>query len=428
AAEVGDLWNSGMRRSDKQSGILCRGHALQPGQEVWWKVRVWDKEGSPSDWSEASRFKMPAVEVKVSRVVLLGGNLIHGMEDHGYFEAAVTVRWPHHDLTFRNIGWPADDVFGTARGEFGSARNTRSWKPPGEEAGFGFTKMRKHIAEANPTTLIVGYGAEVAYADTEAKIKDFEAGYEKLITELEGMGARLVLLTPIPQKKWPSTLPDPTSRNKRLHQAADFILQLAVKRKHLGVNLFADDPDQKEGLDYKDALHLSPTGYRQLSVRLARQLGVAEELDLQVGDEEGQLTIASEAFGLGSPVRTKRGLRFDLAMDRLPATGSPFLASSEVNGIELWHDEEKLVTVGQEGESLSGGPDFQQAERLRRLIVEKNALYRHKLRPINKAYIFLFRRHEMGHLAKEMKDFDELVAGKEEIIAKVRVPRIQRYE
>ena len=34
----------------------------------------------------------------------------------------------------------------------------------------------------------------------------------------------------------------------------------------------------------------------------------------------------------------------------------------------------------------------------------------------------------MGHLAKEMKDFDELVVGKEEIIAKARVPRIQRYE
>ncbi|SVD78305.1 uncharacterized protein METZ01_LOCUS431159, partial [marine metagenome] len=127
AADVGDLWNSGMRRSNKQSGILCRGHALQPGQEVWWKVRIWNKESSPGDWSEASRFKLPVVEVKVSRVVLLGGNLIHGMEDHGFFETAVTARWPHHDLTFRNIGWPADDVFGTARGEFGSARNTRSW-------------------------------------------------------------------------------------------------------------------------------------------------------------------------------------------------------------------------------------------------------------------------------------------------------------
>ena len=34
----------------------------------------------------------------------------------------------------------------------------------------------------------------------------------------------------------------------------------------------------------------------------------------------------------------------------------------------------------------------------------------------------------MGHLAKEMKDFDELVASKEEIIAKTRTPRPQRYE
>ena len=67
-AEVGDLWNSGMRRSDKQSGILYRGHALQPGQEVWWKVRVWDKEGNPSDWSEPISFKVPVRKANVSRV------------------------------------------------------------------------------------------------------------------------------------------------------------------------------------------------------------------------------------------------------------------------------------------------------------------------------------------------------------------------
>ena len=367
-------------------------------------------------------------ENKDERIVLLGGSLIHGMEPHGYFEAAVTARWSRHDLTFRNVGWPADDVFGTARGEFGSARNTRSWQPPGAVAGFGFSKMRKHIAEANPTTLIVGYGAEAAFADTEVRMKDFESGYEKLITELEGKGAHLVLLTPIPQKKWPLTLPDPAPRNKRLRQASDFILQLAAKRKHLGVDLFSDDPDLKQGYDYQDALHLSPMGYRQLAVRLARRLGLVEELRLQVGEENGQLGIGSEGLGLGSPVRTKRGLRFDLAMNRLPVAGSPFLVVSEVNGTELWHDEDKLVTVGQEAEVVSAGPDFLQAERLRRLIVEKNALYRHKLRPINEAYIFLFRRHEMGHLAKEMKDFDELVAGKEELIAKLRAPRTQRYE
>jgi putative heme-binding domain-containing protein len=367
-------------------------------------------------------------ETKGDRIVLLGGSLIHNMEDHGYFEAALTAHWPRHDLTFRNVGWPADDVFGTARSEFGSARNTRSWQPPGAEAGFGFSKMRKHIAEAKPTTMIVGYGAEAAFAATEAKMKDFETGYLKLIFELEAKGYQLVLLTPIPQKKWPLTLPDPGPRNKRLRQASDFILQLAEKRKHLGVDLFADDPDLKEGYDYQDALHLSPKGYRQLAVRLARQLGIAEELRLQVGEENDQLAIASGSLGLGSPVHTKRGLRFDLAMDRLPAAGSPLLVSSEVNGTELWRDEEKLVTVGQDATTVSAGPDFRQAERLRRLIIEKNTLYRHKLRPINEAYIFLFRRHEMGHLAKEMKDFDELVAGKEELIAKARVPRVHRYE
>jgi len=646
AADVGDFWNSGMRRSVKQSDILCRGLALQPGREVWWKVRVWDKEGALSNWSKPASFKVSVRKVKVGsvarpttingkprfvkgriaqaihlggvvisaedyeglrstkgtaiaawikpgkitnrwqciyrkedgarrllaigqdgahwgvwcgfvingryveygapfdrkvlgdgqwhhlvasfdgkavalyvdgkqignkpisgslssgnntpafvgsylgtgehfqgaiddlriysrglaqgeiaklasadlkavpeglaahwsfdgtitnaatytpeakghRVVLVGGSLIHGMEDHGFFEAAVTTRWPHHDLTFRNIGWPADDVFGTARGEFGSARNTRSWKPPGAEVGFGFTKMIKHIAETNPATLIVGYGAEAAHADTEAKMNDFKAGYEKLITQLETKRARLVLLTPIPQKKWPRTLPDPAPRNKRLGHAAEFILKLAAKRKHLGVDLFTNDPEQQESLDYQDALRLSPKGYKQLSARLAHRLGVAESLDLQFGGEEGQLTIEAEAFGVGSPVRTKQGLRFDLAMDRLPATGSPFLASSEIKGAELWHDGQKLASLGQKDEALKAGPDFQQAERLRRLIVEKNALYRHKLRPINEAYIFLFRRHEMGHLAREMKDFDELVASKEEIIAKTRTPEIQRYE
>ena len=207
AADVGDLWNSGMRHSANQSGIICRSQALQPGQEVWWKVRVWDKEGDPSEWSEASPFKVSTEEVKGSHVVLLGGNLIHGMEDHGFFETAVTARWPQHDITFRNIGWPADDVFGTARGEFGSARNTRSWQPPGAEAGFGFKKMLKHISEAKPDTLIVGYGALAAYADTEAKIRSFETGYENLINELEEKAARLILLTPIPVSYTHLTLP-----------------------------------------------------------------------------------------------------------------------------------------------------------------------------------------------------------------------------
>ncbi|MAN37074.1 MAG: hypothetical protein CMI21_05555 [Opitutae bacterium] len=367
-------------------------------------------------------------EVGGDRIALLGGSLIHGMEAHGYFEAALTARWPGRNLTFRNLGWPADDVLGTARGEFGSARNTRSWQPPGAEAGFGYSKLLKHLAEAAPSTLIVGYGAEAAYADTEDKMKSFRTAYEKLIVDLEAKGYRLVLLTPIPLRQWPLTLPDPGPGNRRLKRAASFILDLARERKHLGIDLFSPDPALEEGYDYQDALHLSPKGYRQLSARLVRVLGLSGELVLRAGEKDGGLAAQSGSLVIGSPVRTKAGLRFDLSSDRLPSVGFPLLVSSEANGTELWRDGHRLLVAGPQPRILSAGPLFEQAERLRRLIVEKNTLYRHKLRPINEAYIFLFRRHEMGHLAKEMEDFDELVAGKEELIARAAFPAPGRYE
>ena len=69
AAEVGDLWNSGMCRSGQQSGVLGGGHALQLGQAVWWKARVWDEEGHSSEWSDASHFTVPVADAKVTRAV-----------------------------------------------------------------------------------------------------------------------------------------------------------------------------------------------------------------------------------------------------------------------------------------------------------------------------------------------------------------------
>ncbi|MDP7105785.1 MAG: hypothetical protein QGH41_01840, partial [Roseibacillus sp.] len=49
-------------------------------------------------------------------------------------------------------------------------------------------------------------------------------------------------------------------------------------------------------------------------------------------------------------------------------------------------------------------------------------------RPLNKTYIFLFRRHEMGHFAPEMEEYEDLVEGAEEQMALLRVPRAHRHE
>jgi hypothetical protein len=77
---------------------------------------------------------------------------------------------------------------------------------------------------------------------------------------------------------------------------------------------------------------------------------------------------------------------------------------------------------------FEGGPDFEQVERLRAAIVEKNQLYFHRWRPQNETYLFGFRKHEQGNNAREIPLFDPLVEAKEKEIAASRMPISHIYE
>src|SRR5688500_14363872 len=46
------------------------------------------------------------------RVVLLGSTFIERMQNDGYFETMVTAAYPHRNITFRNLGWSGDTVWG----------------------------------------------------------------------------------------------------------------------------------------------------------------------------------------------------------------------------------------------------------------------------------------------------------------------------
>jgi hypothetical protein len=81
-----------------------------------------------------------------------------------------------------------------------------------------------------------------------------------------------------------------------------------------------------------------------------------------------------------------------------------------------------------EGVSIHGGPDYEQAEKLRAAIIEKNRLYFHRWRPQNETYLFGFRKKEQGQNAVEIPEFDPLLAKQEEEIAKLRVPVAHTYE
>lgn len=51
-----DLWNSGKISSSLTTGITYCGKALKPKDIAYWKVRVWDNENRPSDWSKPAEF------------------------------------------------------------------------------------------------------------------------------------------------------------------------------------------------------------------------------------------------------------------------------------------------------------------------------------------------------------------------------------
>jgi alpha-L-rhamnosidase len=56
--DMGDLWDSGRISSDQTSGVRYAGAAIPSSERVFWKVRSWDKDGSPTPWSQAAAWTM----------------------------------------------------------------------------------------------------------------------------------------------------------------------------------------------------------------------------------------------------------------------------------------------------------------------------------------------------------------------------------
>ncbi|HJT77633.1 MAG TPA: hypothetical protein VJ739_10575, partial [Gemmataceae bacterium] len=71
------------------------------------------------------------------RVVFLGSAVVEREQLAGYWETALTSAFPDRDVTFRNLGWSGDTVWGEARASFDTQREgyqrlldrTRACKP-----------------------------------------------------------------------------------------------------------------------------------------------------------------------------------------------------------------------------------------------------------------------------------------------------------
>jgi alpha-L-rhamnosidase len=62
AKDRGDLWDSGKQATSETLSIPYGGKELRSAQRCHWKVRVWDKDGAESEWSEPAHWSMGLIE------------------------------------------------------------------------------------------------------------------------------------------------------------------------------------------------------------------------------------------------------------------------------------------------------------------------------------------------------------------------------
>ncbi|MFN0020035.1 MAG: GDSL-type esterase/lipase family protein [Pirellulaceae bacterium] len=387
------------------------------------------------------------------RVVFLGSAFIERLQNTGHLETMLTAAMPSKNITFRNLGWSGDTVWGDARAVFGGRAD-------------GFKRLLSDVALCNPTVLIVCYGENEAYAG-EAGLEEFRTGLSTLLDSLEATGARIVLLGPRQHEKLPPPLPDPAKYNADLRKYNDVIGQVAKEREHSFIDLYETlTPKLIPGDEVanraiiaaftltNDGVHLSDYGYSTISSRLARLLGAGHEprgfdVDTRAASFDATSIVLSnaqihsngamfEGVDRHAPVISRESTH---GIQEVPLTGFLSFKGLEKGKYEFRVDG-VVVPISTYGgtferaldnealkEALYVDPKSQlQADSLRQAINEKNTLYFHRYRPQNETYLFLFRKHEQGNNAVEIPQFDPLIAELEKKIAELKQPVKQTYE
>src|SRR5688572_30332382 len=78
------------------------------------------------------------------RVVMIGNTFIEREQNDSYLETLLRTRWSDRKITFRNIGWSGDTVFGDSRSIYDGVK--------------GLDRLDQLVHELKPTVIFIGYG------------------------------------------------------------------------------------------------------------------------------------------------------------------------------------------------------------------------------------------------------------------------------
>ena len=374
------------------------------------------------------------------RVVLLGDTLIEREQTYGFVECRLLSRYPDRNLIFRNLGWSADTLLGESRAGF---------DPPEK----GFDRLKGHLAAVKPTVAILGYGMASSFAG-EAGLPKFKDDLNKLMDAIKEISpqVRFILLSPIRHEKLPSPLPDPARHNEQLTLYSKAIREIAEQRGGRFVpllDLLGDGMATNPPFPLTDnGIHLNAAGYWRLATAIELGLGWSPSTWRAGITSQGTLRRGSQSLKVENLEKRTNYVRFKGTSEFLE---SPIPSGDEkelqrrttANLLQfvgmapgayvLKVDGQPIITLPEadwsKGQRItSGGPSFEQAEKLRQTVVRKNELYFYRWRPQNETYLLGFRKYEQGQNAREIVMFDPLVAEQEAKIAELRKPVSHIYE
>ncbi len=70
----GNMWDTGIIKSDQSCQIIYQGKSLQSTKKYYWKVRIWDKNNNRSEWSAPANWEMGLLEPAQWKAKWIGFN------------------------------------------------------------------------------------------------------------------------------------------------------------------------------------------------------------------------------------------------------------------------------------------------------------------------------------------------------------------
>ena len=182
-------------------------------------------------------------------VGFVGGGDIAAAQFTGHLESLLAREFP--GTRFRNFAWEGDTVFAQPR-------------------DYNFPPLKEHLKKAQATVVIFQFGRTEALSDERA---DFKAAYLKMLSEIQNIIPRVILVMPIAFEKPSQPLPDLTQRNSELRDISQTIRDIAQGKNLPLIDLFSALQNQSDRIT-EDGLQVTSFGHSVVARAFAESMGI----------------------------------------------------------------------------------------------------------------------------------------------------------